>query len=149
MTGVKAATVWLGGAALLSAAFIDTISVIGRQTGMPFHGAIELIQAAVLVSGSIALVFATVGMTHARVGLVLDRMPERIRHIGEVLCALAVALAFAALLAGSAWIAFDLRNAHEASELLRVPWWLLRLFANVCLLMAVLAALWPRKASRS
>jgi len=148
MSKAGTATIWLGGAALLAAAFVDTLAVVGRQAGIPLHGAIELIQAAVLVAGSLALVLATIGMTHARVGLVLDRMPPMVRRIGERICALAVALAFAALLAGSAWIALDLRNAHETSELLHVPWGLLRLFANICLAVAVLAALRHPKVSR-
>ena len=51
--------IWTGGAALLAATAIDTIAVIGRQVGYSVHGAIELIQAAVLAAGAVALIAAT------------------------------------------------------------------------------------------
>lgn len=149
MTGVRTLIVWLGGLALLAAAFVDTVSVIGRHIGLPLHGAIELIQAAVLVSGSIALVFATLHASHARVGLVLDRLPGLARRVGEFSCAVAVALAFVLLFVGSLWIAIDLWGGHERSELLGVPWWAMRLFANACLLIAAVAALRQKKVSKS
>ena len=83
--------IWTGGAALLAATAIDTIAVIGRQVGYSVHGAIELIQAAILVAGSLAL------------------------------------------LTGSAWVAADLWNSHEVSEVAGVPWRWMRLAANLAL----------------
>jgi TRAP-type C4-dicarboxylate transport system permease small subunit len=40
---------------------------------------------------------------------------------------------FAALLAGSVWLAADLWSAHEMSEVVGVPWRWMRLFANIAL----------------
>lgn len=134
---LRHALVWLGGAALVAATATDTLSVIGRQVGWPVHGAIEMIQAAVLISGGLSLVLATVAGNHARVHFVLDRLSEGTRAVAQRLCDLAVALFFTALLIGAVWIAADLWNGHEMSELIGVPWVALRAFANLCLAAVV------------
>ncbi len=130
--------IWLGGLALLAATLLDTFAVIGRNVGFALHGVIEMIQAAVLVAGGVALVMATLAGSHARVHLLLDRLPAPRKALAERICALITALFFAAILAGSAWLAMDLWSSHELSELVGVPWRWLRLFANLCLLAAVL-----------
>ncbi len=50
-------------------------------------------------------------------------------------------LFFVFLLAGSLWIAVDLWDGHELSEVMGVPWRLLRLFANLCFFVAILVLL--------
>jgi TRAP-type transport system small permease protein len=134
---MKRALIWLGGIALLAATLLDTVSVIGRNAGFAIHGVIELIQAAVLVAGGVALVMATLSRSHARVHLVLDRLTPRNEALAERVTALLTAVFFAAMLAGSAWLAVELWGAHESSELLGVPWRWMRIFANLCLLSAV------------
>jgi TRAP-type transport system small permease protein len=132
------ALIWLGGLALLAATLLDTVAVVGRNVGFALHGVIEMIQATVLVAGGVAIVMATLAGSHARVHLLLDRMPAPRKALAERLCALASALFFTAILAGSVWLAADLWAAHEVSELVGVPWRWLRMFANLCLLAAVL-----------
>jgi TRAP-type C4-dicarboxylate transport system permease small subunit len=138
--------VWLGGSALVAATAINVGSVIGRRIGLPLHGAIELVQVCVLVAGTIALVRATALAAHARIHLVLDRLSPPRRDLADRLSALADMLFFIALLAGSAWIQSDLWNAHEASEVIGVPWRVLRLAANLGL--ASIAALFAMQALR-
>ena len=135
---LRNAMVWLGGAALLTATLVDTASAVGRTVGLPVRGAIELVQAAVLVSGALALLFATAADSHARVHILLDRMPAAARAHLHRLSDLLMLLFVGAMLAGSVWLAADLWNAHEVSELLFVPWRLLRLFANLCLVAILL-----------
>jgi len=146
MTGLRRLAVWTGGAALLAATVIDTLAVIGRNVGLPAIGSIELVQAAVLVSGIFGLIFATAGDDHAHVRIVTDRL-GRWRSSAAVVGPLSMALFFAALLTGSVWLAVDLWNGHERSELLGVSWRLLRLAANLgfaaCIVIA-LAALFRR-----
>ena len=125
--------VWTGGAALLAATLIDTLSVIGRHIGWPVHGSIELIQAAVLVSGGQSLLSATLANGHARVHFVLDRLSPTAKALAERACHGATATFFACMLIGSAWIAADLWGGHEQSELLGVSWAAMRAFANLCL----------------
>ena len=135
------ALIWLGGLALLAATAIDTVSVFGRNLGFSIHGSIELIQAAVLVAGGTALVLATLHGSHAKVHILVDRFTPANKALSERGAALMTALFFAALLAGSLWIAADLWNAHELSELVGVPWRWLRLFANLCLAATMLILL--------
>ena len=140
MTRLRQIAVWAGGAALLAATAIDTLAVIGRNIGLPIVGSIELVQAAVLVSGIFGLIFATAGDDHAQVRIVTDRL-GRWRSSAEILGPVTMALFFAALLAGSVWLALDLWNGHERSELLGVPWSVLRLVANLGFVACIVVAL--------
>ena len=119
----------VGGAALLIALAVDALAVIGRHVGLPLLGSIELVQAAVLVSGSVALLVATLAGVHARVHLLVDRLPPGWQRLllrtGHVLSA----LLFLAFTAASLWIASDLWQGHEQSELLRIPYRPLRIVA--------------------
>ena len=125
--------IWIGGIALLAATAVDTLAVIGRQVGLPLRGSIELVQVAVLIAGSLALIAATAANQHARVHLLIDRMRAG-RRGAELGSDLLTVLFFACLLAGSLWLSLDLWNSHEMSEIVGVPWRWLRLFANLCLL---------------
>ncbi len=133
--------IWLGGLALLLAVAIDTIAVIGRHVGLPLTGSIELMQAVILVSGALSLVVATVDQSHARVRLLVDKLSGNWRDMADRLSSALTMLFYLALLAGSAWLAADLWNGSEQSEWLGVPWRLLRLIANICLLAASLVLL--------
>ena len=134
--------VWTGGIALLAATVIDTVAVIGRHVSLPLTGSIELMQAAVLVSGAVGLLVATIEQSHARVHLLVERLSPLQRRIADRLSDTMTLLFCLALLIGSGWVAADLWNAHEQSELLGVPWRVLRLVANLCLLGVCLALLW-------
>jgi TRAP-type C4-dicarboxylate transport system permease small subunit len=131
--------IWTGGAALLAATAVDTVAVIGRQAGFAVHGSIELIQAAVLVAGAIALIVSTLRDSHPRVRILVERiggLRAASERGGDVL----TVVFLAALLAGSAWLAIDLWNSHEVSESAGVPWRWLRLFANLALVAAILVS---------
>ena len=140
MTWLRRLAVWTGGAALIAATATDTLAVIGRNVGLPVVGSIELVQAAVLVSGIFGLIFATAGDDHARVRILTDRL-GRGRALADVVGPLSMALFFAALLTGSVWLAADLWNGHERSEVLGVPWRVLRLIANLGLAACIVVAL--------
>lgn len=141
MTSARSLMIWIGGAALIAATAIDTLAVIGRQIGMPLRGSIELVQAAVLVAGSIALIAATLGDRHARVRLVVDRLGDRLKPAFDKSSDLLTAMFLIAILAGSAWLAVELWPGHEISEVVGVQWQWLRLFANVSLAIAAAIAL--------
>jgi TRAP-type transport system small permease protein len=146
MNALRDLMIWIGGAALLAATAIDTVAVIGRQVGFRVHGAIELIQAAVLVAGAVALVAATAAQTHARVRIVIERLGDArpwFDRFSEVLAAVFLA----ALLLGSAWLSVDLWNSHEVSEVAGVPWRWMRLAANLGL--ATMLVLTLRQLMRS
>ncbi len=133
--------VWAGGAALLAAMLVDTLAVVGRNVGMPIIGSIEFVQAAVLVSGTVALVLATLHGGHAKVRLVTDRLQGAPRQLLATAARLASVCLFAALACGSIWLAADLWNGHERSEVVGVPWRVLRLIANAGFAACTLIAL--------
>lgn len=141
MSRARTALIWTGGAALMAAALVDTVFVIGRHIGAPVHGAIEMVEAAILVSGGCAMVMASLAGIHARVHVVLDRLPAGLKALAHRTGDLLTALFFAGLLGGALWIAGDLWASHERSELLGIPWRVLRAFLNICLAAALLALL--------
>ncbi|MBO9580420.1 MAG: TRAP transporter small permease subunit [Sphingobium sp.] len=141
---MRKALIWIGGLALLMACATDVLAVIGRHTGFPVRGSIEVVQACVLVAGGVALIIATHAGSHARVHLVIDRIGIRWRQRINRASALLGALFTISLLAGCLWIAADLWNSQEVSELLNLPYRVLRAICNLCLLLVALA--WLRKA---
>ena len=119
--------IWVGGLALFAAVAVDALAMIGRQVRIPLIGSIEIVEAVVLFAAGAGLIIATLDAAHARVKLLLDRMPARWRQRSVRVHALAAAVLFAALLAGSSWIAADLWSGHERSELLGIPYRPLRI----------------------
>jgi TRAP-type C4-dicarboxylate transport system permease small subunit len=137
--GARSWLIVIGGAALFLAVAVDVLAMLGRQARLPLIGSIEIVEAAVLFAAAAGLVVATLDGVHARVSLLLERLPAAWRARVERLHALAAALLHAALFAGTVWIAADLWAGHEESELLRIPYRPLRLAAAAAL--AVLCVL--------
>lgn len=135
MTRSMKLAIWIGGLALLAATAIDTVAVIGRYVNLPLTGSIELMQAAVVISGTIGIVIGTIANSHARVLLLVDRLSPGMRRIADWFSDALTLLFALALLIGSSWIAVDLWNSHEVSEVLGVPWRYLRLVVNAGLLI--------------
>lgn len=142
MSRMRGAVVWVAGGALLVAMVVDTTAMLGRQLHLPLLGAIEIVQAAVLVGAAGALLMAAVAGVHARVHLLVDRLSPRGRHWSGRVNAFASVLFYLALLAGSAWIAADLWSGHEESELLLIPYRPLRVLVLVTLLALLGHGLW-------
>lgn len=135
--GARTLLIVLGGGALLGAMAVDTLAMLGRQIEVPLLGAIEIVQALVLLAASGALIVAALDGAHARVHLLLARLPARWRGRFERAHTLAAAVVYLGLLAGSVIIAVDLWNGAEESELIRIPYRPLRVL--VALALAVLA----------
>ena len=129
VTGLLARLCFLVGAAgLLVAMATDALAVVGRHVRFPLLGSIEIVQAAVVMAASAAMVGATVTRGHATVHILLERLSPRARGSLEGLASLLAAAAAAAFLAGSLWIAIELWDGHERTELLQLPLKPLRLF---------------------
>ena len=129
----------VGGGALLFAMAVDAIAVSGRHLGTPLLGSIEMVQVSVLVSAALAMIIATISGTHAVVHLVVDRVGPRRRRLMLAANAFLSALLFAAFLVGAFWLAGELWNAHEESEVLRIPFRPLRIILVVsCAALAVI-----------
>ncbi|UAJ11528.1 TRAP transporter small permease [Glacieibacterium megasporae] len=138
-----------GSAALLIAMATDALAVAGRHLGVRFLGAIEIVEACVAVAATSAIVIATIDGTHARVRIVLEQVGERVATALERLADVCSAVIFLLLAAGSIWLASDLWQGHEVTEVLGLPlrWFRLFWIAGV-LLAAVIFAVHARKLRR-
>jgi TRAP-type C4-dicarboxylate transport system permease small subunit len=136
---------YIGSAALLAAMAVDAAAVICRHLGLSILGSIEIVQAAMLLASSAALVAASLARKHAAVHLAIDRVGPRTRIWLERISAFLSAVFFFALGAGSIWIAFDLRHGHEASEVLRIPYAPLRIVSIAAVLGLAGIALWQMR----
>jgi TRAP-type transport system small permease protein len=146
-SGPAAWLFYLGAAALLFAMSADAIAVLGRHIGLPLLGSIELVQVAMLVASSAAIVSATLAEKHAVVHLLIDRLSPilqaRMQRIHAGLCA----IFFILLAAGSIWIAYDLWGSFEESEILKIPYAPLRII-SIAAVVAV-ALIYLRRIARN
>lgn len=141
---------YIGASALLTAMAVDTLAVLGRHIGVSLLGSIELVQAAMLLASSAALVAATLQRQHASVHLLIDRLPAPLRRAASAFALVLSIVFFLCLTAGSIWIASDMWGAHEASDLLKIPYSPLRLASIISLLtVAVALAMQVRREFRS
>lgn len=129
---------YMGSVALLFAMGVDTIAVLGRHIGVPLWGSIELVQTAILVASSTAILSATLARKHAKVRILVDRLEGRSLIWMQRVQALFCALFFGALTVGSIWIFLDLRGGFEESELLHIPYAPLRIICIISMLVVVM-----------
>ncbi|MBC2665423.1 TRAP transporter small permease subunit [Novosphingobium flavum] len=127
----------LGGAGLLAATTTDSLAVAGRHTGLHLLGSIELVQAAVVLLATSAMLIATMVGGHASVHIVTERLPRpTAARLARVASAVS-GVTFLLIALGSAWILSDLWNGHERTELLHLPLrWLRLLWIVFALLIA-------------
>lgn len=141
---IRAIALGTGSAALLLAMATDALAVAGRHLGVSLLGAIEIVEACVVVAATSAIVIATIDGTHARVRILLEQVGDGVAHALERAASLASALIMLVLIAGSIWLAADLWNGHEVTEVLGLPLRWFRLFWIVG--AAVAAALFAARA---
>jgi TRAP-type C4-dicarboxylate transport system permease small subunit len=132
---------YVGAGALLFAMAVDALAVVGRHLGVPLLGSLELVQAAILLASSAALVSATLADRHACARFLLDRLPAAARIGLQRFNLLLSFLFFLTLAIGETWIASDLWHEHEDSELLHIPFAPLRMASIVAVLLAALIVL--------
>lgn len=127
----------LGGIGLLGATATDALAVLGRHTGLHLLGSIELVQAMVVLLGTSAMLIATLVGGHASVHIVTERLSSARAAMLARIAALLSAAVFLLIAAGSAFVAADLWQGHELTELLHLPLrWLRLLWIVFALLIA-------------
>jgi TRAP-type C4-dicarboxylate transport system permease small subunit len=131
----------VGGCSLLAAMTVETVTVLLRNAGMTVYGSIEMVEAAILIASSCALVIATLNRSHAKVRILHNRLSGKVRKYVERANNLCSALFFFALTAGQVWIASDMWLAYEQSEVLAIPYFPLRCVASLATLVTGLAYL--------
>lgn len=128
----------LGAVGLLGATGADALAVLGRHTGLHLLGSIELVQSAVVLLGCAAMLIATIIRGHASVHIVTDRLALSTRRRLARAAALAGAVLFAILAAGTGWIVAELWHGREETELLHLPIrWLRLLWLAFTVLIAL------------
>jgi TRAP-type C4-dicarboxylate transport system permease small subunit len=118
---------YVGAGGLLTVMLIEAIAVIGRHTGIPVLGALEIAQAAIVPAACASMVIASLHGSHATVSLILDRLSPARRAFLERFCALLSSLFLAVLFIGACWLARDFWDSHEHSEVLQIPFRPLRI----------------------
>lgn len=130
---------YIGASGLLALMLVETAAVLGRHAGFPVTGALEIAQATIVFAACAAMLVATLQGAHAAVHMLTDRMPQGIqRHVfraGSVLAG----LLFAALTAGSAWLAFEFWDSFEQTEVLHIPFRPLRAVVTAAAALVSLA----------
>lgn len=139
----------LGAFALGGAMATDTIAVAGRHLGIALLGSIEVMQALIVVLATSAMLMTTLVDGHARVRIVLEKVSAPTVLQLERLADIASAAAFLWLAIGSVWLAHDLWNGHEVTEILSIPLRWLRVFWIAgCVVIAALFLIHARRRSQ-
>ena len=112
---------YVGSAGLLAVMLVEAVAVIGRHTGIPQLGALELVQAAIVPAACTAMMIATLRGAHAAVHMVTERLPPAWRQWTSRIGAFLAALFFGALTVGATWLAADYWNGFEHSEVMHIP----------------------------
>lgn len=99
----------------------DSIAVLGRHTGFALIGAIEIVQAAIVLIATTSLVSVSLARGHAAVHILTDRLSPRRRTALARAANLVGVVAVLLLAAGSVIILADVWGGHERSELLHIP----------------------------
>ena len=128
----------VGTVGLLGAMATDTLAVLGRHTGFSVLGSIEIVQTMIVLLASAAIALATLQRKHAAVHILTERLtPPTAARLARIASA-ASAVVVAALLIGALWLSSDLWGVHERSELLHIPFRVLRgIFAGALLVVVV------------
>jgi TRAP-type C4-dicarboxylate transport system permease small subunit len=137
---------YLGAGGLLVAMSIEAIAVAGRQIGVPLLGALEIIQTAILVTASAAMLSATLADAHASVRLLVERLSPRTQQWLHRIAMLVAAAFFACLAVAAGWLTLDAWNEFEHSELLHIPYRPLRVI--VVVMTAAIAVTFIYKVAR-
>ncbi len=146
---VGTAAFYIGCCGLMLAMAADSIAVLGRHTGFPLLGSIEIVQAAIVLIAASAMVSVTLARGHAAVHILTERLGQTWRDRLAILANLLGAVTVLLLAAGTVIILFDLWGGFERSELLHIPLrWLRSLMLLALLLVAGIFlqhALWRQR----
>lgn len=136
---------YIGAGGLVLAMAVEALAVLGRHAGIPLLGALEIIQACILLMASAAMLSATLNKGHATVTLLTARVGDRTRSFLHAFAHLLSALFFIGLSSGVLWLAAESWHDYEQSELLHIPFRPLRivsLVAAVAIALVFLRDMW-------
>ena len=143
----RGALFYIGAAGLLAMMLIEGVAVIGRHIGVPLMGALEIVQVAIVPAACASMLIATLHGAHAAVNMLTERMPAAAQVWTSRLGSVLAGLCFAALCAGSAWLAVEYWNSFEQTEVLHISFRPLRVVVTIA--AAALALVFFHRALRA
>ncbi|MEP7209387.1 MAG: TRAP transporter small permease subunit [Alphaproteobacteria bacterium] len=126
----------VGSVGLVGAMLVDGVAVAGRHLDMPFTGSIELSQVCVVLLASCSIALATLHRGHAVVDLLHQRLGPGGQRLLLRIAALLGFIFLVSVLAGLTWLAADLWNGREHTELLNIPIRWQRVLMIACFVIA-------------
>jgi TRAP-type C4-dicarboxylate transport system permease small subunit len=111
----------VGSIGLIGAMLVDGVAVAGRHLDLPFTGSIELSQVCVVLLASCSIALATLARGHAVVDLLHQRLGPAAQRLLLRIAALLGFVFLAGVVVGLGWLASDLWNGRERTELLDIP----------------------------
>lgn len=111
----------IGSVGLLGAMTTDALAVAGRHAGVRLFGAIEIVQACIVVVATSAIVLTTIVDGHARVHILLERLRPSAADLLLRAANAVSALIFLWIAVGSIWLSSDLWQSFEITEILHIP----------------------------
>lgn len=123
---------YVGAGGLMTVMLVEAIAVIGRHTGLPLLGALEVAQAAIVPAACASMIIAALHGSHASVSLIVDRLPPALRRLNARLASTLSALFLAAVFIGCCWLSREFWDSFEQSEVLHIPFRPLRMLAAIC-----------------
>ena len=99
----------------------DFASVVARRLGHPISGALDVVQAAIVLAAASALVAATASGGHAAIHVITERLPQRVQGILTWAARLCGALLMAILCGAGLWILGETWAGREATDSLGLP----------------------------
>jgi TRAP-type C4-dicarboxylate transport system permease small subunit len=131
----------VGSVGVVATMLIDVVAVVGRHAGLPLTGSIEMAQAAVVMMASCSIAFATLERAHVAVDLLHSRMGAKTQIVVLRIAALLGFVFMSALVVSSVWVAVELWDGAERTELLEIPLQPLRLLWIGCASVAAIGFL--------
>ena len=111
----------IGAFGLLGAMLVDFAAVVGRHTGLPLLGSIEMSEVCIVCMASASLFGVTLERGHASVHLLTERLAAGAKRAFARLSDALAALFFVFILGGSGLLLVELWSGSEESELLGIP----------------------------
>jgi TRAP-type C4-dicarboxylate transport system permease small subunit len=148
---ISNAALWLGAASLLLLAGVIVFAALARLFGTALVGSSEIVDVAIIVVASMALVAGTAANTHPSVHILTSRLSDRRQRALKILASLLACAFFGLLCYESTRVLIDYARLGEHTQLLRInitPFralWVLSL-AVICVLLLLRVSLIRRGA---
>ena len=117
---ISTIALWVGAAALLLLAAVIVFAAIARTLGTAIVGGSEVVDVAIIVVASMALVAGTAANTHPSVHILTGRLPQSAQRLLKMVAAVLAFCFFAVLCYESGVVLLKYARLGEYTQLLRI-----------------------------